>query len=168
MAADACLNRRPSGPVTLYTTYSGRNYQYNREELRHEADCLPCQKTVSSKIPIQYAMPETIIAPPQCCRSITPPNGHFSRRLLLRHLSLLTRLAALCSPPYIATPAHQPLGGARRCQSWADIEVEDGFTSRLGLPGVVVDDVADLLLLAVDVARDVPVVTIKGWFGPVK
>jgi hypothetical protein len=91
-----------------------------------------------------------------------------SSRLLLRHLSLLTRLTALCSPPYIATPAHQPLGSSRRCHSRAHIEVEDGFASRLGLPGVVVDNVADLLLFAVDVARDVPIMTIKGWFGPIK
>lgn len=71
-------------------------------------------------------------------------------------------------PPHVGAPADDALGSAQRRGRGPDIEVEDGLSGRFRLAGVVVDDVADLLLLAVDVAGDVPVVTIKREVSSVK
>ncbi len=59
-------------------------------------------------------------------------------------------------------PAQQQLWREGR----ANIEVEDGLSRRLGFSGIVVDDIANLLPLSVDVARDVPIMSIERRFRP--
>lgn len=54
-----------------------------------------------------------------------------------------------------------------RSSGGANVKVEDGLSAGLGLAGVVVDDISDLFLLAVDVTGDVPVVSIKGRLGSI-
>ena len=67
-------------------------------------------------------------------------------------------------PPDITTPSHQALNSSSRgVQRRADIEVEDGLAVRLGISGVVVDHVADLLGTRGRLTLDEPVVAIEGW-----
>lgn len=79
----------------------------------------------------------------------------------------LPRLAAGRSPPNIAAPAHQPLSGAGGRDGGANVEIEDGLAGGLGRAGIVVDDIADLPMLAVDGAGDEPVVAVEGRLGAV-
>lgn len=96
--------------------------------------------------------------PRQHSTSISPPRGG---PYLFGPLSL-AHLAPRRAPPHVAPPPDEALGGADGRHGGPDVEVEDGLAGELGLARVVVDDVADLLGLAVDVAGDEPVVAIEG------
>ena len=70
--------------------------------------------------------------------------------------------------PYILSSSSNPLFDAPetiKCRT--DVEREDGRAIRFWRGGVVVDDVSNLPLLAVDSARDEPIVAIEGRFGSV-
>lgn len=84
---------------------------------------------------------------------------------------LLSYVATDGLPPHVATPADDSLGGSQRRSGGADIEVENRLiviVYLLSLARVVVNDVSNLLLLAIDLARDVPVVSVKGRLGPME
>lgn len=106
--------------------------------------------------------------------SITTPRGHPPRQHsasigLPRLIPLrLAHLAPRRAPPHVAPPPDEALGGADGRHGGPDVEVEDGLAGDLGLARVVVDDVADLLGLAVDVAGDEPVVAVKGGLRTVE
>lgn len=87
---------------------------------------------------------------------------------LLGPALLLPGLKASGTPPDVAAPSDEALRRAGRGGSRAHVEVEDGLAGGLRRTGVVVDDVADLLLLAVDVSLDVPVVAIKRRLSPIR
>ena len=76
----------------------------------------------------------------------------------------LPRGSSRSAPPDVAAPADETLSGAGGRHGWADVEVENGFAGGFGRAGIVVDDVADFLCLAVDVSGDVPIVAIEGRF----
>lgn len=97
--------------------------------------------------------------------SSTVPAPSLQGRLVLGQLVLLPHIPSLCPPPDISPPTHSSLNSSGWGECGTNIEVEHGFTSRLGLSGVVIDDIADLLLLAVDVAGHIPVVSIERWLG---
>lgn len=73
-------------------------------------------------------------------------------------------LTTRCLPPDISTPPHQALHSSRWRQSRPNIEVEDGFASWFWRCRVKVDHISDLLLLAIDLTRDEPIVAIKRRF----
>lgn len=83
------------------------------------------------------------------------------RASLLRSQVGLTDHSARSLPPDIAAPPHHPLNSAGWCEGGPNVEEEDGLAGRLGRAAVVVDNVAHLLLLAIDVSSDVPVVTVE-------
>lgn len=68
-------------------------------------------------------------------------------------------------PPGIGTPANDTLGGTQGCSGRTHIEEEDRVTVGIGLARVIVDDVSNLLPLAVDLSRNVPVVSVKWRLG---
>lgn len=78
---------------------------------------------------------------------------------------LLSLVASDSLPPDVCTPSDNALGGASWSGGRSDVEVEDRFTSWLRFTGVVVDDISDLLSLAVDISGDVPVVAVKWRFS---
>lgn len=73
----------------------------------------------------------------------------------------LSGVAARGSPPYIRAPSDQTFGGAAERSCRTHIEIEDRLAGWLRWSLVVVDDVADLGLLAIDGAGDEPVVTVE-------
>ena len=77
-------------------------------------------------------------------------------------------LRARRSPPDVPSPTHQPLNRASGRHGWADVEVEYGFARGFGWAGVIVDNVAYLFLPTVEVARDIPIVTIERRISPEK
>lgn len=81
--------------------------------------------------------------------------------------ALFSHITADGLPPHVTAPSDDSLGGALRSSGGANVKVEDGLSAGLGLAGVVVDDISDLFLLAVDVTGDVPVVSIKGRLGSI-
>lgn len=74
---------------------------------------------------------------------------------------MLSLVAPDSPPPYVASPANNSLRRSRQSRSRSNIQIEDGFTRRLWLSGVVVDDISHLGLLSVDFARDEPVMAIE-------
>jgi len=78
---------------------------------------------------------------------------------------LLVPVAADGLPPSIGTPANDTLGGTQGRSGRTHIEEEDRVTVGIGLARVIVDDVSNLLPLAVDLSRNVPVVPVKGRLG---
>lgn len=90
--------------------------------------------------------------------------------LLLQLLELLplADLGARGLPPDVAAPPDETLRCAEGRHGRADVEVEHRLVAvGVGLAGVVVDDVADLLGGAADPAGDEPVVAVEGGLGPV-
>jgi hypothetical protein len=65
---------------------------------------------------------------------------------------LLSPVAPNGFPPDVCTPSNNSFGGASWSGSRSDIEIKDRFTSGFRLPGVVIDDVSDLLFLAIDLS----------------
>ncbi len=65
---------------------------------------------------------------------------------------LLSLVASDGLPPHIAPPSNDALRGTERRRRRSDIEVEDRLTRWLRLPGIVVDNVANLPSLAIHVA----------------
>lgn len=65
---------------------------------------------------------------------------------------LLSLVAPDGFPPHICAPSNNALGRASRSSGRPDVKVEDRFTSGLRFAGVIVDDVADLLFLAIDLS----------------
>lgn len=65
---------------------------------------------------------------------------------------LLSLVSSDGLPPDVCTPSNNAFSAAswRSCRS--DVEVEDRLTCGFRLAGVVVDDVSNLLFLAVDVS----------------
>lgn len=88
-----------------------------------------------------------------------------SSGLLFLLALLLANAASRGSPPDITAPAKQALRRSRWCHRGSNIEEEHGLTSGFGRGRVEIDHISNLLFLAVDVARDEPVVAIKGRFG---
>lgn len=80
---------------------------------------------------------------------------------------LLSSVAADGLPPGISPPSDGSLCCAGGSDGWSHIEVEDWFAGGLRLAGVIVNDVPDFLLLAVDVSGDVPVVSVEGGFSAI-
>jgi hypothetical protein len=78
---------------------------------------------------------------------------------------LLVPVAADSLPPGIGTPANDTLGGTQGRGGRTHIEEEDRVTVGIGLARVIVDDVSNLLPLAVDLSCNVPVMSVKGRFG---
>lgn len=78
---------------------------------------------------------------------------------------LLVPVAADGLPPGIGTPANDALGGTQGRGGRTHIEEEDRVTVGIGLARVIVDDVSNLLPLAVDLSRNVPVVSVKWRLG---
>lgn len=78
---------------------------------------------------------------------------------------LLMPVAANGFPPSIGTPADDTLGCAQRSSGRAHIKEEHGLAVGVGLTRVVVNDISNLLLLAVDISCDVPVVSVKWRLG---
>lgn len=85
--------------------------------------------------------------------------------LLLSPLVGLADHTARSLPPDIAAPSHHSLNSASRSEGGPDVEEEDGLAGRLWRTAVVVDNVAHLLLFAVYVSGDVPVVAVEGGLG---
>jgi hypothetical protein len=65
---------------------------------------------------------------------------------------LLTLVAANRLPPHVRTPANHSLCRSERSGSGSHIEVENRLATGLGFTRVVIDNVADLLLLSVDLS----------------
>lgn len=68
-------------------------------------------------------------------------------------------------PPYVASPSDGALDGGCGRHGRPHIEVENGLAVLLPAR-VVVDDIPDLFLLPVDVARNEPIVTIERRLRP--
>lgn len=104
---------------------------------------------------------------------MVPPPGLSARLSDVVGTSLLRPLVGLAYhpsrglPPDVAAPSHHPLNGACRGKGGPDVEEEDGLAGRLWRTAVVVDNVAHLLLLSVDVSGDVPVVAVERGLGAV-
>lgn len=81
---------------------------------------------------------------------------------------LLPSVTANRLPPYISTPSDESLRGTQGRKGWSNIEEENGLSGGIGLARIVIDNVSDLLLLAVDVSRDVPVVSVERRLGSMK
>lgn len=81
---------------------------------------------------------------------------------------LLPPVAADGLPPHIRAPSDNALGCALRSHGGADIQVEDGLACDLGLTRVVVDNISDLLLLAVDISGNIPIVSVERRLGASK
>lgn len=95
--------------------------------------------------------------------SLTPRLGRVVAEEWLR--ILLSLVSSDSFPPDVRTPSDNTFSAASRCSCRSDIEVEDWFTCRLRLTRVVVNHITNLLFLAVDVSRNVPVVSVKGRFS---
>lgn len=81
----------------------------------------------------------------------------------------LSCLGSTSPVPDIAAPAHQTLHGrSGRVDSRTDIEEKDGFAGRFGRARVVVNHVADFFWSGGCLARNVPVVSVKGRFCSVE
>jgi hypothetical protein len=78
---------------------------------------------------------------------------------------LLVPVAANGLPPGISTPANDTLGGTQGCSGRTHIEEEDRVAVGIGLARIIVDDISDLLPLAIDFSRNVPIVSVKGRLG---
>lgn len=78
---------------------------------------------------------------------------------------LLSLVASNCLPPHVSGPSDDSFCRALGSGSRSNIEVEDWFARGLRFAGVVIDNVADFCSFAVDVAGDIPVVSIKRWLG---
>jgi hypothetical protein len=68
-------------------------------------------------------------------------------------------------PPGIGTPTDNALSRAQRSSSRTNIKEEDRLAISIRLTRVVVDNVSNLLPLAVDLACDIPVMSIKRRLG---
>lgn len=76
----------------------------------------------------------------------------------------LAGLATAGTPPYIASPSYQTLGGARGSHGRPHVKIENGLTGGFRSPFVIVDDIADLLARAIHIACDIPVMSVEGGF----
>jgi hypothetical protein len=74
---------------------------------------------------------------------------------------LLMPVAANGLPPSIGTPANDAFGRTQRSGSRTYIQEENRLTIGIRLARVVVDDISNLLPLAVDLSCDVPVMSVK-------
>lgn len=107
----------------------------------------------------------------------TPYYMHYTVQLSSFHALRRARLSASVQfllladitpgslPPYVGSPSKHSLDSLCRGHCWADVEIEDGLAVLIRLSRIVVDNIANLFLLAIDVARNVPVVAIKGELG---
>lgn len=78
-------------------------------------------------------------------------------------LARFTDSTATGSPPDITTPSHQALNGSGGgVQSRTNVKVEDGLAVGLGIAGVVVDHVTDLLGTRGGLTLNEPVVAVEG------
>lgn len=68
-------------------------------------------------------------------------------------------------PPYVASPSDRALDGGRGRHGRPHIEIENGLAVLLSAR-VVIDDIPDLFLLPVDVARNKPIVTVERRLRP--
>lgn len=65
---------------------------------------------------------------------------------------LLSPVASASLPPHVASPPDDSLRSTLGGHGWSDIEVEDGVSLRLVVSLVVVDDISNFLLLAIDLS----------------
>jgi hypothetical protein len=78
-------------------------------------------------------------------------------------LARFTDGTATGSPPDITTPSHQALNGSGgRVQSRTNVKVEDGLAVGLGITGVIVDHVTDLLRTRGGLTLNEPIVAVEG------
>lgn len=78
---------------------------------------------------------------------------------------LLSLVTSNCLPPHVSGPPNDSFCRALGSGSRSNVEVEDWFTRGLRLAGVVVDDVPDFCSFTVDVAGDIPIVSVKRRLG---
>jgi hypothetical protein len=82
-------------------------------------------------------------------------------------LARFTDSTAAGSPPDITTPSHQALDGSGGgVQSRANVKVKDGLTVGLGIAGVIIDHVTDLLRTRGSLTLNEPVVAVEGGRRP--
>lgn len=79
---------------------------------------------------------------------------------------LLALITANSLPPNICAPSDDTFSSTLRSGSRTHVKEEDGLTIFFRLARVVIDHVTDFLSLAVDVARDVPIVSVEWGFSP--
>lgn len=81
-------------------------------------------------------------------------------------LARFTDSTATGPPPDITTPSHETLNGSGGgVKSGTNVKEEDGLAVGLGVAGVVVDHVTDLLRTRGSLTLNEPVVAVKGWRG---
>lgn len=78
---------------------------------------------------------------------------------------LLSLVTTDCLPPHVCAPSDNTLSRALRCCCRSNVQHKGGLSISLGLARIVVNDIADLLALSIDLSGDVPVVAIERWLG---
>jgi len=79
--------------------------------------------------------------------------------------ALLMLIASNSLPPGICAPANNTLSRTQRSSGRTHIKEEDWLAVGIRLARVVINNISDLLPLAVDFSCNVPVVSVKWWFG---
>lgn len=74
---------------------------------------------------------------------------------------LFPLVSSNCLPPDICGPTDDSFSSTSGRGGRTDVEIEHGLAAGFGLARIVVNDVANLLLLTVDMPGDVPIVSVK-------